>query len=140
MDREGPVKVSFFGALGLNRVEDPDLVDENGIRLASMVDLAASKLKAVQQRAQSRDYIDIAAVLSAGVTLAEALASAEAIYGKQFNGALSLKALTYFEDGDLPSLRSEVCNKLRAAAASVDLRSLPRVKAKLGISQEERQP
>jgi hypothetical protein len=32
------------------------------------------------------------------------LAAAEAAYGSTFNGALSLKALTFFADSDLPTL------------------------------------
>jgi predicted nucleotidyltransferase component of viral defense system len=59
VDREGPVKVSFFGAVGLNRVQDPDIVQENRIRVASTIDLLATKLKTVQQRALAKDYIDI---------------------------------------------------------------------------------
>ena len=130
VDREGPVKVSFFGAVGLNRVQDPDVVEENGIRVASTIDLVATKLKTVQQRALVKDYVDIASALDTGLSLAEALAAAEAIFGKGFNGALSLKALTYFEDGDLPNLRRDVRDKLREAAASVDLRKLPLVSGK----------
>jgi len=140
VDREGPVKVSFFGAVGLNRVEDPDVVEENGIRVASMIDLVATKLKTVQQRALAKDYLDIASALDAGLGLPPALAAAGAIFGRGFNGALSLKALTYFEDGDLPSLRREARDKLRQAAASVDLRNLPHVMARSGISQEEGRP
>src|SRR5271166_2483447 len=140
VDREGPVKVSFFGAVGLNRVEDPDVVEENGIRVASMIDLVATKLKTVQQRALAKDYLDIASALDAGLGLPPALAAAGAIFGRGFNGALSLKVLTYFEDGDLPSLRREARDKLRQAAASVDLRNLPHVMARSGISQEEGRP
>jgi hypothetical protein len=137
VDREGPVKVSFFGAVGLNRVQDPDLVEENGIRVASTIDLVATKLKTVQQRALVKDYVDIASALDTGLSLAEALAAAGAIFGGGFNGALSLKALTYFEDGDLPKLRRDVRDKLRKAAASVDLRKLPVVSVRPGISQVE---
>ena len=137
VDREGPVKVSFFGAVGLNRVQDPDLVQENGIHVASTIDLVATKLKTVQQRALGKDYVDIASALDRGLSLPEALAAAGAIFGKGFNGALSLKALTYFEDGDLPTLRHDVRDKLREAAASVDLRKLPVVRARPGIRQEE---
>ncbi len=139
VDRQGPVKVSFFGAVGLNRVQDPDVVEENGIQVASPIDLVATKLKTVQQRAQAKDYIDIMAALDAGLRLADALAAAEAIYGKQFNGALSLKALTYFEDGDLPNLRPEIRKKLREEATSIDLRTLPQMVAIPGISQKEAQ-
>ena len=140
VDREGPVKVSFFGAVGLNRVEDPDVVEENGILVASMIDLAATKLKTVQQRALAKDYLDIASALDTGMGLPQALAAAQAIFGRGFNGALSLKALTYFEDGDLPTLRRDTRDKLRQAAASVDLRKLPHVMARPGILREEGQP
>src|SRR5664279_15507 len=137
VDREGPVKVSFFGAVGLNRVQDPDVVEENGILVASTIDLVATKLKTVQQRALVKDYIDIASALDTGLSLPEALAAAGAVFGKGFNRELSLKALTYFEDGDLPTLRHDVRDKLREAAASVDLRKLPVVRARPGICQEE---
>jgi len=139
VDREGPVKVSFFGAVGLNRVQDPDVIEATGIQVASIIDLAATKLKTVQQRAQARDYVDIAAILDTGLHLAEALAAAEAIYRKGFNGALSLKALTFFEDGDLPHLSSAVRHRLREASISVDLRNLPHVTARPGISQNKEQ-
>ncbi len=137
VDREGPVKVSFFGAVGLNRVQDPDVIAANGIRVASAIDLTATKLKTIQQRALAKDYIDIASALETGLDLAEALAAAEAVYGQSFNGALTLKALAYFEDGDLPSLSHGLQDKLRKAAASVDLRKLPHVIARPGITQEE---
>jgi Nucleotidyl transferase AbiEii toxin, Type IV TA system len=137
VDRDGPVKMSFFGALNLNRTQDPDIIDGNGIQVASTLDIVATKLKTIQQRAQARDYIDVAAALDAGVDLAEGLAAAENIYGKVFNGALSLKALTFFEDGDLPSLKPEIRDELRHAASSVDLRRLPHVITKAGITQIE---
>jgi len=64
--------------------------------VASLLDVAATKLSTIQQRAQARDYEDLAAIVGSGISLAEALAAAVAVYGKEFNGALSLKALTYF--------------------------------------------
>jgi len=42
--RDGPVKVSFFGGLNLNRVQDPDLAPDNGIQVASLLDVAATSL------------------------------------------------------------------------------------------------
>ena len=134
VDRQGPVKLSFFGSLGIKRVQDPDIVEENGVHIASMLDLLASKLKTVQSRAEAKDYRDIVGTLNAGLTLAEGLAAAMAIYGKEFNGALSLKALTFFEDGDLPSLPSDARKKLLGAATSVNLKGLPFVAAKPGLS------
>lgn len=137
VDRNGPVKLSFFGSLGIKRVQDPDIVEENGVQIASMLDLFASKLKTVQVRAEAKDYRDIAGTLNAGLTLAEGLSAAVAIYGKEFNGALSLKALTFFEDGDLPSLTPEMRKKLLGAATSVNLKQLPFVAARPGLSRQE---
>jgi hypothetical protein len=137
VDRNGPVKLSFFGCLGIKRVQDPDIAEENGIQIASLLDLLASKLKTVQSRAAAKDYRDIVATFEAGCSLAEGLAAAAAIYGKEFNGALSLKALTFFEDGDLPSLTLEERRRLLEAATSVILKRLPLVTAKPGLRRQE---
>jgi hypothetical protein len=137
VDRNGPVKLSFFGSLGIKRAQDPDVVEENGVQVASILDLLASKLKTVQLRAQAKDYRDVLRTLEAGLSLAEGLAVAAAIYGKDFNGALSLKALTFFEDGDLPSLTRTVQKRLLEAATSVNLRELPTVVARSGLSRQE---
>ena len=137
VDRGGPVKVSFFGFLGMKRVHDPDIVQENGIQVASMLDLLASKLRTIQGRAQAKDYRDVAAALNTGLTLAEGLAAALAIYGREFNGALSLKALTFFEDGDLPSLSDQEQKSLTRAATAVNLKQLPIVAAKSGLNRQD---
>ncbi|MGA8213729.1 MAG: nucleotidyl transferase AbiEii/AbiGii toxin family protein [Candidatus Sulfotelmatobacter sp.] len=136
VDRTGPVKVSFFGGLKLDRIEDPDVALDNGIKVASLIDIAATKLATIQQRAQARDYEDIAATLAAGIGLSEAVAAAGAVYGKEFNGALSLKALTYFADGDLSTLSPETQTKLRALAGPVNLKQIPRLKARVGVTEE----
>jgi hypothetical protein len=134
VDRTGPVKVSFFGGLALNRIQDPDVTLDSGIQVASLLDIAATKLATIQQRAQARDYQDIAAIMIAKITLSDALAAAAAVYGKQFNGALSLKALTYFADGDLPQLSSDTREQLRALAAQVNLKQIPVLQARTGVT------
>jgi len=132
VDRAGPVKVSFFGGLKLGRVEDPDVAEDNGVQVASLLDVAATKLATIQQ--QSRDYEDLAATISAGISLSEALAVAGAVYGKEFNGALSLKALTYFADGDLPRLAAATQTRLRALAGQVNLKQILPMQAKPGVT------
>ena len=136
VDRAGPVKVSFFGDLALNRIQDPGLTPDNRIQIASLLDVAATKLATIQQRAQARDYEDIAAIIAAGISLSDALAAASTAYGKQFNGALSLKALTYFADGDLPQLKSGTQEQLRSLAAQVNLKQIPVLKARTGVTGE----
>ena len=136
VDRSGPVKVSFFGGLALNRIQDPDVAPGNGIQVASLLDVAATKLATIQQRAQARDYEDIEAIIAAGINLSDGLAAAATAYGKQFNGALSLKALTYFADGDLPRLSPSTQQHFRTLASQVNLKEIPVLEAKTGVTEE----
>jgi hypothetical protein len=65
----GPVKVSFFGGLALGRINDPLRTMDRVLLVASLEDLLATKLKAILDRAEAKDYRDISAMLSAGVSL-----------------------------------------------------------------------
>jgi len=132
VDRDGPVKVSFFGDLTLRRVGDPEPAEGSGVRVASLLDLAATKVKVVQDRAEAKDYLDVDRLLAEGVDLARALAAARAVYGASFNPILSAKALCYFCDGDLPSLPEAIRTRLTAAAKQVDVTRLPEIPALLG--------
>jgi hypothetical protein len=127
VDRGGRVKVSFFGGLTLRRVEDPLPAGETGVKIASLLDLAATKVKVVQDRAEAKDYIDISRLLEEGIELGRALGAARAVYGPSFNPVLSLKALAYFGDGDLARLPQEIQVRLGNAARQVDFRDLPEV-------------
>jgi hypothetical protein len=134
VNRDGPVKVSFFGGLKLNRVQDPDVMPDNRIKVASLLDIGATKLATIQQRAQARDYEDVVALADSGLGLPEMLAAAEAVYGSTFNGTLSLKALTFFADGDLATLSPSVQQRLRTLASQVNLQQIPRMQARIGIT------
>ena len=125
LDRNGPVSVSFFGGLGLARVSNPDTANDNGVQVASLLDVAGCKMAVVQRRAEAKDYLDIAALLENGISLPKALAAAKAIYGDQFEPTTTLRALSYFADGDLPKLPASMQNALRTAAIGVKLDELP---------------
>ena len=56
-----------------------------------------------------------------------ALAAARAIYGPAFNPLATLKALSYFEDGNVARLPAEVRTRLLAAVQAVDLDHLPAI-------------
>jgi hypothetical protein len=109
----GPVKVSFFGGIGIGRINDPLQTVDSTLLVASIEDLLTTKLKAILDRAEAKDYQDIAAILSANVSLEKALGAFAKMYGK--DPALPLKALGYFKDGDLPSLPKADQDLLRAA-------------------------
>jgi hypothetical protein len=126
VDRGAPVQTSFFGVPRLGQVLEPEQSADTGVRVAMLLDLAATKLAVVQKRAEARDYVDIDAILESGaVDLPTALAGAKSIYGHHFNPQISLKALAFFDDGTLPQLAQLVKNRLAAAVASVDLSRLP---------------
>ena len=126
VDRGGPVKLSFFGLPGLTRLLPPLIAPDNGLQVASLLDLAGAKASLVQQRAEAKDYIDIDALLSDGrIDLPMALAAARAIHGTEFNPQSTLKALCYFEDGNLRGLPKPINDRLTKAARQVDLDRLP---------------
>ena len=132
VERDGPVKVSFFGLPHLRRVASALVADGNGLQVASLIDIAGTKAAVVQQRAQARDYIDIDALIAqGGIDLATQLAAARIVHGSQFAPVPTLKALTYFGDGDLPTLPEDVKRRLSAAAAAVDPLQLPDLRTEL---------
>ena len=119
----GYVKVSFFGDIGFGRVGTPQATEDGIMQVASLDDLMATKLKVILQRAEAKDYGDIAAMINQGVSLSKGLAAAREIFGPNFQPSESLKALTYFEDGDLSSLTQSQKEVLIQAATAV--RDLP---------------
>lgn len=98
------VKISFFGTINMGRVGEPDFTEDGVLRVASLDDLMAAKLKVMLQRAEAKDYRDVSAMVQAGVSLQRGLAAARVMYGPNFQPSESLKALVYFGDGDLNTL------------------------------------
>jgi hypothetical protein len=126
VDRGGPVKVSFFGLPNLPRLSPPPVAKDNGLAVASLLDLAGTKTSVVQMRAEAKDYIDIDALITKGkVDLPLALSAAQKLYGPTFNPQITLKALSFFDDGDLRQLPGDMKLRLVTAARNVDLDRLP---------------
>ena len=98
---EPPVKVSFFGGIGIGRVGHPERTDDGVLQVASMLDLFATELKVLLQRVAVRDYVDLAAILRAGLRLEDGLGAAVALYGNAFP-PVEAKTLVCFE-GDAAS-------------------------------------
>lgn len=116
----------FFGVPSLPRLVSPLDSDDNGLKIASLLDLAGTKAAVVQLRAESKDYLDIDTLITkGGITLPMALTAAQALYGASFNPQITLKSLSYFDDGNLRSLPEEAKKRLATAARDVDLGRLP---------------
>ncbi|MBX9617395.1 MAG: nucleotidyl transferase AbiEii/AbiGii toxin family protein [Caulobacteraceae bacterium] len=125
VDRDGPIKLSFFGVPKLGRVREPLRSDDNGLAVSDLMDLGGTKVSVVQVRAEPKDYIDVGALLGAGLGLAEMLAAGVVIYGPSFSPQSALKALSYFDDPSLGSLPHTLKDVLSKAVRGVDLAALP---------------
>ncbi len=124
---EGEIKVSFFGGLAIGRVADPDRCEDNGVFVASLLDLAAQKMKVILARAEAKDYLDIHTLLKSGITLPRALGAAKALY-PEFNPVLSLKALAYYGEPNLAAMPVEIREFLTTASANVEsIETIPKI-------------
>jgi hypothetical protein len=124
----GSVKISFFGGIAFGHVNDPLETTDGTLLVASLDDLLASKLQAILDRAEAKDYRDIARMLSAGVSLPAGLSA----FKQMFSGepAQVLRAIGYFDDGDLKTLDATDRMILRDARDKVG--PLPDVRLKPG--------
>ncbi len=123
VERGGPVLISFFGNFGLGQAEPREQVGSMQLYVASLLDIAGTKVAVVQKRAEVKDYLDIDTLLHHGISLPTALAAGAVVYGRSFNPLITLKALSYFDD--VPTLAAEVRARLSAAVAAVDITKLP---------------
>ncbi len=124
------IKISFFGGIAFGHINEPLVTNDNVLLVASPEDLLATKLKSILDRAEAKDYIDIAAILSAGISLGMALGAFSAMFNS--DPALPLRALGYFKDGDLSTVPAEAQAQLRAARDHV--KAVPDVRLRKGLT------
>lgn len=131
-----PVKVSFFSSIDFGRIGNPQITDDGVMQIASPEDLLATKLKVMLQRSEAKDYLDVIALLDAGVKLETGLAGARALFGNAFQPMEALRALTFFEDGNLNKLTTAQRQFLLTAAAKKPsaLPTVPKVSMTLLLS------
>src|SRR5208283_63480 len=113
----GNVRLSFFGGLSTGRVGTPVLTEDGIAWVASSLDLLGTKLKVIMQRAEAKDYEDIAQLLRKGESLIQGLGAARALFGSAFAPSECLRALTFFDDGDLARVSAQTRQELRNEAA-----------------------
>lgn len=134
--RGGAVKVAFFGGLNnLRRVDEPRRGTGSQILVASLVDLAGMKMRVIQVRATWKDYVDIHALVSSGIDIPTALASARAI-DSQFEPATTIRALQFYGDGTLSRVPAGMQRDLTNWARAVDLAKLPTLTSRRGLAPE----
>jgi len=132
-----PVKVSFFGNLGLKQVNYPGNLDSK-VKIASLLDLFGMKCATIPQRVEKKDYVDVYAILTKTIySLEEGLGAAQTIYGNQFNPIFTLKALAYYDNEELSDLESSIKNELVKRANSTKTISKAKDKGGLGTLPKE---
>jgi hypothetical protein len=124
-----PVRISFFGTIGIGHVNTPLQTSDDVLLVASLEDLMATKLKTILDRAEAKDYADIAAMLAAGVSLERCLGAFSVMFKN--DPALPLRALGFFNDGDLATLPQKDQTLLRTARDRVA--SIPVIQMKPGL-------
>lgn len=123
VERDGPVLVSFFGGLGLGQAAPREQAEGKRLYVASLLDIAGTKVAVVQKRAEAKDYLDMDALIRQGIDLPTALAAGRIVYGRSFNPMITLKALSFFDD--VPTLPADVRRRLTDAVEAVDAAGLP---------------
>lgn len=135
-DDADAVTLSLFGGIGFGRIGEPELTADGTLRVASADDLLATKLKVILRRIETKDYIGLAHLLRSGVDLARGLAAARILHGPAFQPSESLKAMTYFEGGDLPTLSEpDRSTLIRAVAAVGDIPDVQRAPGRLSSGE-----
>ena len=86
--RGGVVKIQFLGGLSYRRVRDPQETDDKIVRVASPLDLLATKLRTIWMRGQAKDFLDIDELLRQGIGLKEGLGAAYAVFHGEFNSCI----------------------------------------------------
>jgi hypothetical protein len=128
IETHGNVLVSFFGGLNISQVESPSIVESNNLKIASLQDLAGTKTAVIQKRAEKKDYLDIYALLTLGkLSIELLLACASAVYGKEFNPYITLKAMCYFEEPELKSLDSALKQMFLQLAKNANIDLMPKL-------------
>ena len=93
--------------------------------VASLLDIAGTKAAVVQRRAQTRDYLDIDALIRHAIDLTHLLAAGAVVYGRGFNPLITLEALCWFDD--IPALPAELRERLGVVVEAVDPTRVPRL-------------
>lgn len=127
------MKISFFAPprppFAIGRPVD---VARPRLTIASLIDIAATKLAVLPARPAAKDYLDIHALITrAKIDLETQLAAFPAVYpDASFNPHPILKALCYFADGDLAELPAVVRKQLTKAVASTNLDRVEAIRAR----------
>lgn len=125
---EEGVKLSFFGGINFGRIGRPLVSNDAVLQVASLDDLLAIKLAVLLKRVEAKDYQDIAAMLRASMRLEQGLGGAQTLYGENFSPLECVKALVFFQGGDLETLPGTDREILVDTVKNLRIDTLPRIR------------
>ena len=111
-----PVKLSFFGGLALRVVCGPRLAP-NGIPIASLIDIAGTKAKTVQDRIEERDYRDLAVSIEQGMTVDDIIGACITIFGAQIDPMITAQTMAWFGEPAMAAWPDTIKRTLTEAVA-----------------------
>ena len=125
----GGVQLAFHGGLRLQAVAEQSLAPDNGLVVASVFDLAATRAKAILDRSEWKDYVDIATLIEDGHHLADIIGYATAVFDRQFAfpAPVFLRNLVWFRDGTAPDVPEGTRRLLESAVREIDITDIPLV-------------
>lgn len=119
------VKLSFFGNIEFVKLAGKIQSNDGILQIANLKSLLITKLKATCDRAEYKDYKDIAEILKTKcVSLEEGLNGVRQYFGDKFPLLQVLKGLAYFKDGDLYRLSDDDKAILLNAIKNIDMGQL----------------
>ena len=123
------VNLSFFGEMRIASVAEPAMVEENGVVIASIFDLAGTKARTILDRSEWKDYVDIATLVRNGHTIPEIAGYALTVFEPMFEFpvAVFLRSLAWFGDGTASDLPDDMKLELERAAADAAHEDIPAV-------------
>jgi len=121
------VRFSFLGGMSIQCVAEPSSVEENGLVVASVYDLAGTKAKAILDRSEWKDYVDIATLLRNDHVLPDIIGYATAIFDPlfEFPAAAFLRSLVYFDEGTAADVPEAMRRELEAAVVRAEREPIP---------------
>jgi hypothetical protein len=115
------VQIALFGRMRLSPLSPRQVTEDGYLTVASVADLAVTKIKALYERVEARDYHDIAVILESGYPLEEILIAAHSQYGPSFHIRHAIRMLTHFSESGLESLNPEIKAVLTSAVDNLDM-------------------
>lgn len=116
------VKFSFYGNIEFVKYSNKIQSDDGILQLADLKSLLITKLKVICDRAEYKDYKDIAEILKTKqISLENGLCAFSQYFGNDFPIAQIIKGLTYFEDGDLYRLNENDKKFLLNAVKNINI-------------------